>query len=111
MSRHLYLFIYLIEVDHDVALGAHAADHVLQSQGVVDPRRVRHVQVVGFVLVPLLYGCNHAVFICTDHVQVLVREAKLTPVWEYNDTSFNSGTVFLYVVSIPFCPVCMCRLF
>lgn len=34
------MFAYLIQVDHDVALGAHAADHVLQSESVVDPRRV-----------------------------------------------------------------------
>lgn len=63
--------VYLIEVHHDVALQAHAADHVLQSQSVVDARSVRHVQVVGFILVPLLNSSHHAVFICTDHMQLL----------------------------------------
>lgn len=65
------MFSYLIEVDHDVALWAHAAHHVLQSQGVVDPWRVWHVQVVGFILVPLLHGRHHPVFIRADHMQVL----------------------------------------
>lgn len=68
---------HLVEVHHDVALGAHAAHHVLQSQGVVDPRRVGHVQVVGLVLVPLLHGRHHAVLVRADHVQVLAEtEAK-----------------------------------
>lgn len=70
------MFAYLVEVHHDVALGAHAAHHVLQSQGVVDPRRVGHVQVVGFILVPLLHGRHHAVLIRADHMQVLA-EAKV----------------------------------
>lgn len=67
------MFVYLVEIDHNVALWAHTANHILQSQGVVDPRCVRHVQVVGFILVPLLHSCNHTVFIRTDHMQVLAE--------------------------------------
>jgi len=64
---------YLVEVHHDVALGAHAADHVLQGQRVVDPRGLRHVQVVGLVLVPLPHRRHHAVLVRADDVQVLAR--------------------------------------
>lgn len=94
------MFAYLIEVDHDVALGAHAAHHVLQSQGVVDPRRVWHVQVVGFILVPLLHGCHHAVFICADHMQVLTEREQQCG--DYQDTSFNcTSDLFFNILFYP----------
>lgn len=65
------MFAHLVKVHHDVALEAHAAHHVLQGQGIVNARRVRHVKVVRFVLVPLLHGCHHVVFIRADHMQLL----------------------------------------
>lgn len=66
----------LIKIHHDVALGADAAHHVLQGQGVIDPRRVGHVQVIGFILVPLLHSGHHAVFVRADHVQVLEKQKE-----------------------------------
>lgn len=85
------MFSYLIEVDHDVALRAHAAHHVLQSQGVVDPRRVWHVQVVSFILVPLLHGGHHPVFVRADHMQVLTDRERQVEV-----TRTVSGTLLLF---------------
>lgn len=63
----------LIEIHHDVALGADAAHHVLEGQGVIDPRSVGDIQVIGVILVPLLHSCHHTVFIRADHMQVLTE--------------------------------------
>ena len=89
-----YQHIHLVEVDHDVSLEAHAADHVLQSQSVVDPRCVRHIQVVGFILVPLLHGGDHAVLICADHMQLLVDA------WDHNDQSGRFYFILCYVLAL-----------
>lgn len=67
------MFPDLIEIHHDVALGANAAHHILEGQGVIDPRCVGHIQVIGVILVPLLHSCHHKVFIRADHMQVLIE--------------------------------------
>lgn len=62
---------HLIEVYHDVALWSSTAHNTLQHQGEEQPSGLRHVQVVGVVLVPVLNRCHHLVIICADYLQVL----------------------------------------
>ena len=62
---------YLIQVYHDVALRSSTAHNVLQHQGEEQPSGLRHVQVVGVILVPVLNRCHHLVVICADYLQVL----------------------------------------
>lgn len=69
----IMMFPDLVEIHHDVALGANAAHHILEGQGVIDPRCVGHVQVIGFILVPLLHSSHYTVFIRADHMQVLAK--------------------------------------
>lgn len=59
---------HLIEVYHDVALWSSAAHHTLQHQGEEQPPRLRHVQVVGVILVPVLDRCHHLVIVCADYL-------------------------------------------
>lgn len=63
--------VYLIQVDHDVALGSSTAHNVLQHQGEQKSSGLRHVQVVGVILVPVLNRCHHLVIIRADYLQVL----------------------------------------
>lgn len=68
---------YLIQVYHDVALGPSAAHDVLQHQGEEQTSGLRHVQVVGVVLVPVLNRCHHLVIISADNLQVLNTQQSL----------------------------------
>lgn len=69
---------YLIEVYHDIALRASAAHNILQRQCEEQPPGLRHVQVVGIILVPVLNRCHHLVIICADYLQVLDMKFKST---------------------------------
>lgn len=62
---------HLIEIYHDVAFRSSAAHHTLKHQSEEQPPRLRHIQVVGIVLVPVLNRCRHLVIICADYLQVL----------------------------------------
>lgn len=62
---------YLIKVYHDVALRSSAAHDALQHQGEEQPSGLRHVQVVGVILVPVLNRCHHLVIVRADDLQVL----------------------------------------
>lgn len=62
---------YLIEVDHDIALRASAALHILQGQGEVDTTSVWDIEVVCVILVPFLDRCKYLVLICADDMHVL----------------------------------------
>ncbi len=61
----------LIKVDHAVASEPTAGPDVLQGQGEVYASRVRYVQVVGIVLVPLLDGGENLTLICAHNMHVL----------------------------------------
>lgn len=86
------MFSDLVEIHHDVALGADAAHHILEGQGVIDPRCVGHVQIIGFILVPLLHSCHHTVFICADNMQVLTKQQRKQQCRSYN-TQFSSSCI------------------
>lgn len=62
---------YLVEVNHDVAFGSSAAHHALQHQSEEEPPGLRHVEVIGVVLVPVLNGRHHLVIISADYLEVL----------------------------------------
>lgn len=61
----------LVKVDHAVASQATAGPDVLQGQGEVHPTRVRYVQVVGIILVPLLDSGENLTLICAHNMHVL----------------------------------------
>lgn len=69
--RQEQVIAHLIEVYHDVALGSSTAHDTLEHQSEEQPPRLRHVQVVGVILVPVLNRCHHLVIICADYLQVL----------------------------------------
>lgn len=66
----------LVKVDHAVASEATAGPDVFQGQGEVHPTRVRYVQIVGVVLVPLLDGGENLTLICAHNMHVLEKERR-----------------------------------
>lgn len=66
----------LVKVDHAVASEATAGPDVFQGQGEVHPMRVRYVQVVGIVLVPLLDGGENLTLICAHDMHVLENRKR-----------------------------------